>query len=149
MSKYFFASGKAVIAVFGEPKIAQRKTRVTWRTVKAGGETFSVQGGTLTANTDDDFIVIPLKEDGTLDTTKEYPCKKDIFVKTWTATETNGVFKRSALNRVIQVPQGNTVTLKTLEGDETITHPDWIAIGSEDEVYSNGDDWVKQNLEFC
>jgi hypothetical protein len=50
------------------------------------------------------------------------------------------MYRRSALCKFVPVPAGYTVTLKTREGDTTVSHPDYVAIGIDDEVYSYASD---------
>ena len=46
------------------------------------------------------------------------------------------------------MPPGQTVVLATLEVDLEVAYPDYVVVGAEGEVYSNGADWVAENLEF-
>ena len=44
---------------------------------------------------------------------------------------------------------GDTVALlATLEGPLEVRHPDYVAIGSQGEVYANAADWVREHLTF-
>ena len=43
---------------------------------------------------------------------------------------------------------GDEVVVRSLEGDCTIRHPDFIAIGIQGEVYANSAAWVAANLDF-
>ena len=47
------------------------------------------------------------------------------------------------MSKVVQV------TLKTLEGDQQVCYTDYIAIGGQNEVYTNRADWVAKNLQFA
>jgi hypothetical protein len=138
---YIFLSAEEVINVYGEPSTAKRKTLVKIRPT-VGTEIFPREKGDLTAVEGIDYVVM------SVDGSESYPCKIDIFNESWQETVTSGVYEHKALCRVIQVPVGDRVTLKTLEGNATITHPDYIAIGVKGEVYSNSEKFVKENLIF-
>ncbi len=138
---YTFSTAAEVIAVYGEPVLAKRKTLVNIRTPK-GTEVFTRDYGDLTAVEGIDYVMVPL------DGSESYPCKIDIFEKSWSETETSGVYERKALSRLIQVPVGDVVTLKTLEGDITVEHPTYIVLGVDDEVYSNTEEFINKNLIF-
>lgn len=143
MSSYTFTTASEAIAVYGKPLIAQRKTLVKVRPVKGESEVFLTGEDPIVAISGEDYVVIPC------DGSPSYPCKIDIFHKSWEGTnDGSGVYRRKALSRVIQVPPGDTVLVKTLEGDVSVSHPDYIAIGVDGEVYKNEVEWVKQNLEF-
>jgi hypothetical protein len=137
------SSGTQAIQIFGEPKVAHRKTLVTIREVN-GEEIFHANSsdGELKAVEGIDYVVIPVNGGNS------YPCKKEIFHNSWEETETTGVYRKKALCKAIPIPEGVTVTLKTLEGDVVVSHPAWIAVGIEDEVYSYSNEWVEKNLEF-
>jgi len=38
--------------------------------------------------------------------------------------------------------------LATREGEIEVRHPDYVAIGAENEVYANAAQWVSENLTF-
>ena len=142
MKNLIFSSGTEVQSEFGSPRIARRKTLVTIRETE-GVETFSSSYGDLTASEGVDYVLVPV------DGSNPYPCKIDIFSKSWEETETSsGIYRRKALAKVVPVPQGVSITLKTLEGDENVSYPDFIAIGVNDEVYINRKEWVEENLVF-
>lgn len=153
------SSGAQAIQVFGSPKVARRKTLVYIREV-VGEEFFysNSSSSELKAVEGIDYIVIPVdgenlypcKKDVVIPVDGEdlYPCKKEIFHNSWVETETTGVYREKALYKVIPIPKGNAVTLKTLEGDVVVSHPAWIAIGIADEVYSYSSEWVEKNLEL-
>lgn len=131
------------ITHFGEPQVARRKTLVRIReTNKIEFFKTNSGDGDLRAIEGLDYVVTPV------DGGNSYPCKKNIFHDSWEETETPNVYRRKALCKAIPIPEGVSVTLKTLEGDVVAVHPSWIAIGIEGEVYSYSDDWVKNNLEF-
>ena len=142
MKNLTFSSGTEVQSEFGPPLIARRKTLVTIREAE-GVETFSRSYGDLTASEGVDYVLVPV------DGSDPYPCKIDIFPKSWEETEaSSGTYRRKALAKVVPVPQGVSVILKTLEGDENVSYPDFIAIGVNDEIYINRKEWVEENLVF-
>jgi hypothetical protein len=137
-------SAQQAIELFGEPLVARRKTKVQIRETN-GTEFFESKygQGTLKAEQGIDYIVIPI------DGSDPYPCKIDIFHDTWEEiTEEPGTYRKTALCRCILIPEGVSVTLKTKEGDVTLSHPYYIACGDKDEVYSYKPDWIAKNLEF-
>jgi hypothetical protein len=139
-----FSTGAQVEAQFGAPILAHRKTLVKKREV-VGEEVFSLSYGDLTAVQGVDYVLEPL------DGSHPYPCKIDIFADSWEETVPNsgvGVYRRKALAKIVPVPLGFEITLETLEGDTKVYHPDYIAIGVKDEVYSNGKEWVDANLDI-
>jgi len=78
-----------------------------------------------------------------------YPCELDIFDRTYEETAPgSGLYRKTGVTRLVQVPEGVTVELQTKEGLEMVTHPDYIAVGAVDEVYANAANWVEENLEF-
>lgn len=82
-----------------------------------------------------------------MDGAPPYPCKRDIFHDTWEEQE-EGLYSRKALSRLIQVKPGDEIKLITLEGETSVRHPDYIVLGARNEVYSNSEEWVKNNLTF-
>lgn len=142
MKELTFSSGTQVQSEFGSPLVARRKTLVTFREAE-GVETFSRSYGDLTASEGVDYVLVPV------DGSDPYPCKIDIFSKSWEEIVAGSeIYRRKALAKVVPVPRGVSVTLKTLEGDENVSYPDFIAIGVNDEVYINRKEWVEENLEF-
>jgi hypothetical protein len=142
MQQLTFSTGAQVEAQFGAPILARRKTLVQKRET-SGREVFSFPWGDLEAVQGVDYVLTPL------DGSDSYPCKIDIFADSWEETVPNsGVYRRKALAKIVQVPLGFEVTLETLEGDTKVYHPDYIAIGVTDEVYSNGKEWVDANLDI-
>jgi hypothetical protein len=138
------SNSQEAITHFGEPKVARRKTLVRIREVN-GTEVFESKygEGNLVAEQGIDFVVIPV------DGADPYPCKIDIFHKTWEETEKDsGIYCRKELCRCIPIPEDTTVTLETLEGTRVVSHPNYIALGIEGEVYSYSPEWVGKNLEF-
>lgn len=140
----FFETGEEVIKAYGQPRLAKRKTNETVRIREVNGEReiFPHKGGDLTAIPGLDYVMIP--KNGA-----EYPCKIDIFEKSWEEVEPgSGVYRRKALAKLVQIPEGESVILSTKEGLTMQSHPDFIAIGVDDEVYSNSLEWAKGNLDF-
>jgi hypothetical protein len=133
------SSGKDIPLSFGGIRLARKKNLVRIREPEHD-ETFETPWGVLTARPGEDVIVID--KSGT-----EAPVKKQIFERTY-GEASHGEFRKHAISRLVQVPVGVTAVLATLEGDLEVNHPDYVVIGAEDEVYSNGVEWVAQNLEF-
>lgn len=132
-------NGNQIPADWGTPRVARRKTSVTVRE-PAESEIFEKSWGALTATPGSDLIIVE-------DSGEEYPIKKEIFEKTYIAVD-HGRFRKKAVSRLIQVPEGVVALLATLEGDIEARHPDWVVIGSNGEVYANNADWVEANLDF-
>lgn len=124
---------------WGAPRPAVRKTTVA-RRAPVGAETFVLSWGTLTAQPDEDWVLIQ-------DSGEEYPIKRDIFAKTYEEVAP-GRFRKTARSRLVQVPEGVTAILATKEGELEVRHPDFVVIGAEGEVYANSAEWVVDNLEF-
>ncbi|MEB3361748.1 MAG: hypothetical protein VKI42_06440 [Synechococcaceae cyanobacterium] len=143
MTTYIFSTADQVAQVYGEPRLALRKTLVTTRAIAGETERFATRMGELVGHQADDLVVVPT------DGGSPYPCKTSIFQQSWIETEPgSGVYRRKALARLVPVPQGDEVIVRSLEGDLTIRHPDFIALGVQGEVYANSADWVAENLEF-
>jgi len=143
MPKYTFANGTQVVDVYGPPRSARRKSLVTTRAINGDREVFLTKTGPLEGLKGLDLVVVPA------DGSPPYPCKISIFADTWAETQPgSGLYRRHALARVIPIPEGDQVVLQSLEGEISLTHPDFIAIGVEDEVYANSASWVAANLEF-
>lgn len=128
------------IEKFGQPLLAQRKTLVRIRPA-VGTEVFVKSYGNLTAIEGEDWVLMPV------DGGEPYPCKINIFADTWESVG-DSQYRRKALSRLIQVPEGVEVILHTLEGDVKVYNPDFIALGAHGEVYSNSKDWADANLTF-
>ncbi len=131
-------SGDQIPSAWGEPREAVRKTTVSVREPH-GIETFAKHWGKLTAVPGVDLIV---QDEG-----EEYPIKKTIFAATYQEV-TKKRYRKTARSRLIQVPPGVVAVLATKEGEIEVYHPDYIAIGKENEVYANSAAWVAANLEF-
>jgi hypothetical protein len=52
------------------------------------------------------------------------------------------------LCRFIPIPEGTTVELKTLEGPVEVSHPNYIALGAEGEVYSYSKKFIEKDLDL-
>lgn len=142
MANIEFSNADEVIERFGQPLLAQRKTMVRIRPA-VGTEVFPRHYGNLTAVEGEDWILIPV------DGAEPYPCKINIFADTWEPIEEGSeLYRRKALSRLIPIPEGVTVILKTLEGETQVSHPDYIALGAHGEVYSNSKEWAGANLTF-
>jgi hypothetical protein len=133
------ANAKDIPLSFGGVRLARKKNLVRIRE-PGNAETFATAWGVLTAKPGEDVVVIDKSG-------SEAPVKKQIFERTY-GEVSHGEFRKHAISRLVQVPTGVTVVLATLEGDLTVSHPDYVVIGAEGEVYSNGADWVAENLEF-
>jgi hypothetical protein len=132
-------SGDLVPADWGKPKEAVRKNTVAIREPKAL-ETLVTPWGTLTAISGLDLVIVQ-------DSGEEYPIKKDIFATTYEEI-VQGRYRKIAHSRLVQVPEGVVAILATREGEIEVRHPDYVVIGSENEVYANSAAWVAANLEF-
>lgn len=145
MAKHVFSTGKEATSVYGAPTVARRTTLVKVRAVDGQEEVFKKKHGDLTAKAGEDVVLVPV------DGSAPYPCKIHLFTGetgAWEETEQgSGVYRRKALCKYLQVPEGDEVVCKTKEGDVTVTYPDAIAIGVDDEVYSYRKEWIEGNLE--
>jgi hypothetical protein len=145
MAKHVFNNGTEAIAVYGEPKLARRKTLVRTRPVAGEKEVFKKEGGDLTAVQGLDLVVIPV------DGSAEYPCKIELFNGSkgqWEETEPgSGLYRRTGICKYIPVPEGDHVTCNTLEGPAEVEYPNAIAIGGTGEVYTYRATWIENNLE--
>ncbi len=139
MMKVRIASEFELPAAWGAPRAAVRKTTVA-RRAPIGVETFVLSWGTLTAEPDEDWIVIQ-------DSGEAYPIKRDIFAQTYEEVAP-GRFRKTARSRLVQVPEGMVARLATQEGELEVRYPDYVVIGAQGEVYANSAEWVAENLEF-
>jgi hypothetical protein len=73
--------------------------------------------------------------------------KKDIFAATYEETVPDR-YRKKARSRLVQVPEGVVAVLTTREGEIEVRHPDYVAIGAENEVYANSAQWMVENLTF-
>lgn len=144
MEKILISSGSDIPASFGALRTARKKTLVRIREPKAGGEVFEKSWGTLTAVPGEDYVICTdAAPDG------DYPCKIDIFHQTYEETQSgSGRYRKTEVSHLVQVPAGVLALLKTKEGDIEVTHPDYVVVGKQNEVYANRPSWVEQNLDF-
>lgn len=133
------ADGDQIPGDWGKPRTAVRSTTVTIRQPD-GRETFTVDGGTLTAEPGLDLVIS--QQSG-----EEYPIKKEIFAATYEEAEP-GRYRKKSVSRLVQVPVGTVAVLDTKEGRIEVRHPDYVVIGAENEVYANSANWVAENLTF-
>lgn len=134
---------------------AKKKTGVTLRAVRPGGESFSVYGSDSKIYADPAVDVILRNElDG-----KEFPCKKDIFTETYelagpafddgNATVAGYRYTKKGSTILVEIPEGYCVTVHSLEGPiENVQAPTYVVIGAKDELYTNGKEFVEKNLEL-
>lgn len=133
------AHGSQIPAKWGTPREAVRTTTVTIRE-PAGMESFVTSWGTLTALPGEDLVIVQ-------DSGEAYPIKKNIFAATHEEVAP-GRYRKKARSRLVQVPKGVVAVLTTREGEIEVRHPDYVAIGAENEVYANLAQWVMENLTF-
>lgn len=131
-----------------ERKQFKKKTTVQMRPCN-GVETFKVSWQDSELVSDPELDVIVIQNDG-----KEYPCKKDIFFKTYEWTDNNTMmvpsarrYRKVATSTLVAIPEGVDVEIETLEGTlPKVSFPDYIVIGVEGELYANTKDFVEANL---
>jgi hypothetical protein len=133
------ASGNQIPADWGTPREAVRTTTVTIREPR-GTETFVTSWGILTALPGEDLVIIQ-------DSGEAYPIKRAILAATYEEVAP-GRYRKKARSRLVQVPVGVVAVLATREGEIEVRHPDYVAIGAENEVYANAAQWVAENLVF-
>jgi len=141
MPEQHIAIGHAseIPSTWGAPRAASRRFSVAMRE-PGGQETFQVAWGVLTAEPGVDYVV--MLDDGTA-----YPIKKDLFQRTYEAAGP-GRYRKVERSRLVQVPPDTVALLATLEGPLEVRHPDYVAVGSQGEVYANSADWVREHLTF-
>lgn len=137
--RFTIEKGSQIPPEWGAPREAVRTTTVAIREPE-GEESFAVAEGTLCATPGVDWVIV--QHSG-----EEYPIKKDIFNAIYEETAP-GRYRKKAPSRLVQVPKGVEVVLITREGRVEVRHPDYIVIGSQNEVYANTARWVAENLEF-
>lgn len=104
-------------------------------------ETFHTKYGILTSDPNTDLIISS--------SDKEYPCKRDIFDKTYENIPGTFTYRKSYIATLVQVPQDANVNIISLEGKlSSVVYPDYIVIGPNDELYSNSLEFVLNNLEL-
>jgi len=131
--------GSQIPCDWGMPREAVRTTTVTIREPR-GTESFVTSWGTLTALPGEDLVIVQ-------DSGEAYPIKKSIFAATYEEVAP-GRYRKKARSRLVQVPKGVVAVLATREGEIEVRHPDYVAIGAENEVYANAAQWVSENLTF-
>jgi len=96
----------------------------------------------LISNPDEDFIII--RPDG-----KEYPIKINVFFETYTDVDDSNWIKKTTTT-LVEIPEGVTpFEIDTLEGTiDNVGYPDYVAIGSKGELYTNTKEFVEENLEI-
>lgn len=105
-----------------------------------GIEHFDLPWGRLSAIPGEDWVIVQ-------DSGAAYPIKREIFDQTYQEVAP-GRYRKSTPSYLVQVPVGVTAVLATKEGELRVQHPDYIAIGSQGEVYANAASWVAENLEL-
>lgn len=139
ISRLRIATGKDIPAAWGPPQKAKRKMTVAIRDPN-GREDFTTPWGTLTAVSGVDLVI---RENSG----EEYPIKKAIFAATYEAAG-HGRYRKIAISLLVQVPVGVAAVVVSKEGELEVTHPDFVVIGTDNEVYANSAEWVAKNLEF-
>lgn len=124
---------------WGTPRPAVRKSTVAIREPD-GVESFVLPWGTLTAQPGVDWVVVQ-------DNGEAYPIKREVFAQTYEEVSP-GRYRKAARSHLVRVPPGVVAVLASPEGELTVRHPDYVAIGAQGEVYANAADWVAVNLEF-
>jgi hypothetical protein len=115
-----------------------RKTTTVEMRPCQGVERFKVSWSDSELVSDPETDVIVISSDN------EYPCKKDIFIETYTPLK----WIKKAVNQIVEIPQGVTLEVATLEGTVSdVTYPDYIAIGARGEVYVNTKKFFDESLE--
>jgi hypothetical protein len=129
MPKPIYSYGSHVIEAFGPPLIGKRKTLVSTRPIEGPFEMFQTRTGELRGEEDVDLVVLPL------DGSPSYSCKNLIFHESWVETETGScIDPRSAVSKIVPIAEGHEVVLQTLEDDEIVSYPDFVANGVEGEI---------------
>jgi hypothetical protein len=146
MQRVLIRNGDEIPDSFGALRTARKKTLVRVRAPNGPREEFVKTWGTQEAVSGEDLVLISDADP------EGYPCKLDVFEKTYRETEPgSGLFRKTGLSRLVQVPKGVTAELETLETPQrplTVEHPDYVVVGPRNEVYANRQDWVEENLEF-
>jgi hypothetical protein len=143
MTQHIFETAEQVQQVYGAPRVARPRSLVRIRPIAGPMEVFATPTGELIGRQEQDLVVVPT------DGSEPYPCKVSTFHQSWIETEAgSGLYRRQALAKVVPVPEGHEVVVRSKEGEHRIHHPDFIAIGIHGEVYANSAEWVASNLEF-
>ncbi len=124
-------------------KVKKKTTVQIRRAIEVEKFSASWQDSELVSDPEQDVIVI--QQNG-----KEYPCKKDIFFDSYEECETLGgpvKYIKKAVTEIVEIPEGEEVQIETLEGTlNSVSFPDYIAIGTKGELYANTEEFVKENL---
>ena len=104
----------------------------------------------LISNPDEDLIII--QPDG-----KEYPIKADVFRDTYEIVlgeellpVDRSQYIKKTTTTLVEIPEGiEAFEIDTLEGTiDNVAYPDYVAIGSKGELYTNTKKFVEENLEI-
>jgi hypothetical protein len=131
--------GNDIPSHWGALRAAIRKGTVVIREPR-GSECFVTAWGTLTATAGLDVVVSE-------DSGEEYPVKKSVFSKIYQETAP-GRYRRTTVSSLLQVPAEVIAVLASREGELLVRYPDYLVVGTENEVYANSAEWVAANLEF-
>jgi hypothetical protein len=104
----------------------------------------------LISNPDEDLIII--QPDG-----KEYPIKADVFRDTYEIVLTGeflpvdrSQYIKKTVTTLVEIPEGvEAFEIDTLEGTiDNVAYPDYVAVGTKGELYTNTKKFVEDNLEI-
>jgi hypothetical protein len=104
----------------------------------------------LISNPNEDLIII--QPDG-----KEYPIKADVFRDTYEIVLTGeflpvdrSQYIKKTTTTLVEIPEGvEAFEIDTLEGTiNNVAYPDYVAVGSKGELYTNTKKFVEDNLEI-
>lgn len=129
----------------------RKKTTVMIRACN-GVEEFKVAWSDkpLVSNPDEDLIIV--QPDG-----KEYPIKADVFLDTYQIVlgeeflpEERSQYIKKTVTTLVEIPEGVApFEIDTLEGTiNNVAYPDYVAVGSKGELYTNTKKFVEDNLEI-
>lgn len=80
-----------------------------------------------------------------------YPVRMDTFFDAYKLEKHGGFVKRDTSpgkeSRYL-VPDGEKVTIHSLEGSYEVVGPVYVVVGTKGELYYNTIDWAKKNLKF-
>ena len=129
----------------------RKKTTVMIRACN-GVEEFKVAWSDkpLVSNPDEDLIIV--QPDG-----KEYPIKADVFLDTYQIVlgeeflpVDQSQYIKKTVTTLVEIPEGVApFEIDTLEGTiDNVAYPDYVAVGSKGELYTNTKKFVEDNLEI-
>lgn len=120
----------------------RKKTSVSIRPSRVV-ERFKVSWADHDLISDPELDVIVISNDGS-----EYPCKKDIFLESYTPSDGSKWVKKGT-NVIVEIPEGTpSFEVETLEGVVgDVAYPDYVVIGVKGELYVNTRESVEKNLE--